>query len=321
MAIKTELVKNNEIQERILSSLTSVTEQLAQLNTKMEKSNAAPGTSDRKWMQELQNHLTKWSRLCCNAIKNEGRAQILQDFLERTPPFIPRRCREWTDPRNQDSESWKRLKDEKEAANVRHEIQKMSFYAEDQRRRMKEIEEKVEHSFLNTSLETQDQINQQWRKDCEMEQNMHILDFDKKKLWLIQAPDREDQEEQVNEDQISELTTFPGGSAGVGFSKGASFFQNSNPNFKTRGTFSRNPRHRGPPSHRPPPRHQSPRRPSPRRSSPRRPSPPRQSAWTTVTSRNNRGHGNRGKPRGGRQPEVTFYEEDFHNPRKPWHHL
>ena len=224
LAIKAEISRGNEVQEKMLASLTTITEMLSSLSTRLENPKTTTGSpSDSKWMAELKNQLHQWGQLCKNAVFNEGKAKIFQEFLDLSPtPFIPRRCREWTDPRNKDNDSWKKLKSDKEHANVSHEIQKMLFYAEDQRKRMADIDEKLEKGFQHTSTDTQQQILTQWKKDKEMELNLHLRNFDKTKETFF-----------LPSNQVSD---FPGDSAGGG----ADFLTGGNEYSKNSATRSKN---------------------------------------------------------------------------------
>ena len=157
-------------------------------------------TNDPSVTRIIENHSKLWKETLqkrkfafYNHLKNEQKAAIYEDYLTKTPPFIPDVCKEKDIP-GQSSEEWVKLKNEREIANIVHNVEKMRAFANQHKKNIEDLDTSIATNFNHQNEEVKNKIMDLWKAEVQVEENVSKDIWKKKKEFLSSLPEKKDKE-------------------------------------------------------------------------------------------------------------------------------
>ena len=140
------------------------------------------------WM--WKNLLNKRKLAFYNAIKSKETARIYNNFLEMEQIYIPRKIREKTTP--QDTEEQKNIKMDLNITKLNAQVKILEDKTLHYTTKYLEIDDELLAEIETLCpKETRPFLSEQWKRECEKEEEKSTQIVEKKKLWLTNLPERE----------------------------------------------------------------------------------------------------------------------------------
>ena len=144
---------------------------------------------DKTW----KDTMNKRKRAYFDFYKNEEKAKLYEEYLNRATPFIPRSCKEKDIP-GQVGEEWQNIKKEREVSNTRHQVDRMKAFARQHQSKVQELDDSIVALFTHLPQDTLNRIKNTWATEAKLEENVSQEMWKKKKDFLSKLPDRTEEE-------------------------------------------------------------------------------------------------------------------------------